>query len=170
MIPGPGASAGTSTAPARRTRTSMGPGTRAAARSTPAAALAAATAVRAKAWDVKWECPAGYQVHEGLNTDFPWGGAKRAFWVYPPSDNSVPAPVWVPLTGSVESTNDNLTVARSGANALMAQKGFMVIGPVRACAEQDAALKAGVCNGAGHGGWNWNPWTEGRAADASGDR
>jgi poly(3-hydroxybutyrate) depolymerase len=133
-------------------------------------ALATASVAQAKAVDVKWECPPNYVVHEGLNRDFPFAGAKRAFWVYPPSDNSVPAPVWVPLTGSVESTNDNLTVARSGANALMAQKGFMVIGPVRACADQDAALKGGVCNGAGHDGWNWNPWTEGRASDASGDR
>jgi poly(3-hydroxybutyrate) depolymerase len=134
------------------------------------AALAAATLAQAKGWDVKWECPAGYQVREGLNVDFPWAGAKRAFWVYPPSDNSVPAPVWVPLTGSVESTNDNLTVARSGANALMAQKGFMVIGPVRACANQDPALKAGACNGPGSNGWNWNPWTEGRTAGPAGEK
>jgi poly(3-hydroxybutyrate) depolymerase len=134
------------------------------------AAFAAASVAQAKPFDVKWECPPGYVVHEGLNKDFPFAGQKRAFWVYPPTDNAVPAPVWVPLTGSVESTNDNLTVARSGANSLMARKGFMVIGPVRACADQDAGLKGGVCNGPGHGGWNWNPWTEGRAADASGDR
>ncbi|HET9159325.1 MAG TPA: hypothetical protein VFN88_01820, partial [Caulobacteraceae bacterium] len=44
------------------------------------------------------------------------------------------------------------------------------IGPVRACANQDPALKAGACNGVGHDGWNWNPWTEGRAGDASGER
>ena len=120
---------------------------------------------------VAWQCPEGFEVKEGLNVDFPHKGAKRAFWVYPASaDASVPQPVWVPLTGSVESTNANLTVARSGANALMAQKGFMVIGPVRACAGQDPALGGGVCNGPGRDGWNWNPWNEGRAANASGDR
>ena len=118
---------------------------------------------------LKGACPQGYQVKAGLNIDFPSDGEKRAFWVYPPDDLSKPAPVWVPLTGSVESTNDNLTVARSGANGLMAKKGFMVIGPVRACANQDPALRAGVCNGPGHDGWNWNPWREGRAASLAGD-
>ena len=118
---------------------------------------------------LKGECPDGYQAKPGLNVDFPSDGEKRAFWVYPPDDLSKPAPVWVPLTGSVESTNDNLTVARSGANGLMAKKGFMVIGPVRACANQDPALRAGVCNGPGHDGWNWNPWREGRAASLAGD-
>ena len=117
-----------------------------------------------------WTCPAGFTVHEGLNTDFPVAGQKRAFWVYPPADASRPAPVWVPLTGTVESTNDNLTVARSGANALMAQKGFMVIGAVRQCANQDPTVKGGPCNGVGSNGWNWNPWNEGRAAGPAGDR
>ena len=32
-----------------------------------------------------------------------------------------------PLTGTVESTNDNLHAARSGANALMAEQGSIVI-------------------------------------------
>ena len=94
----------------------------------------------------------------------------RAFVVAPPTDLSKPAPAWVPLTGSVESTNDNLHVARSGANALMADKGFMVIGPIRECANQDPDLRAGVCNGPGVEGWNWRPWTEGRARGAGGDR
>ena len=105
----------------------------------------------------------------GLNTDFPHAGEKRAFMVYPAEGVSGPAPVFVPLTGSVESTMDNLTVPRSGATSLMAKQGFLVIGPVRACANQDASLKGGVCNGPGHDGWNWNPWREGRAAGPAGD-
>jgi hypothetical protein len=117
-----------------------------------------------------WTCPSNYAVKSGLNTDFPHKGMKRAFFVYPPADLSKAAPVWVPLTGSVESTIDNLTVARSGANALMAEKGFMVIGPVRACAKQDPSLRGGLCNGPGKDGWNWNPWFEGRSGDSSGDR
>lgn len=119
---------------------------------------------------MKGECPSNYEVKAGLNVDFPHEGMKRAFIVNPPADLSKPAPVWVPLTGSVESTNANLTVARSGANALMAQQGFMVIGPVRACANQDPTLGPGTCNGPGSNGWNWNPWFEGRAGNASGDK
>ncbi len=118
----------------------------------------------------KWECPSGYQVKEGLNTDFPHEGMKRAFIVYPAQNATGPSPVWVPMTGSVESTNDNLTVARSGANSLMAQHGFTVIAPVRACANQDPNVRGEKCNGPGSNGWNWNPWFEGRAANASGDR
>ncbi len=93
----------------------------------------------------------------------------RAFVVIPPTQQNKPAPVWVPLTGTVESTNDNLHVDRSGANALMADQGFMVIGPVRECAHQDPDLRAGACNGPGIGGWNWRPWTEGRAGRSAGD-
>jgi hypothetical protein len=51
----------------------------------------------------------------------------------------------------------------------MAQKGYMVIGPVRACANQDPALGAGACNGPGSGGWNWNPWREGRNGGPAGE-
>jgi poly(3-hydroxybutyrate) depolymerase len=115
------------------------------------------------------ECPAGYPVKAGLNVDFPSDGDKRAFFVYPPADLSKPVPVWVPLTGSVESTSDNLHAARSGANALMADKGFLVIGPVRKCANQDPNLSAGVCNGPGVDGWNWRPWAEGRAGGPAGE-
>src|SRR5215471_4445411 len=133
------------------------------------ALLALASASAAAAKDAAWSCPAGYDVKAGLNTDFPFEGEKRAFVVYPAEDAKGPAPVWVPLTGSVESTNANLTVPRSGANSLMAKQGFMVIGPVRACANQDPNLGGGACNGPGHDGWNWNPWREGRAAGPTGE-
>ena len=126
-------------------------------------------AVRAK-FDVKWQCPDGYQVKEGLNTDFPHKGLKRAFVVYPPENANGPAPVWVPMTGTVESTNDNLTVERSGANATLARSGYTVIGPVRVCSQQDPAARTPACNGPGSDGWNWNPWFEGRAAASAGDR
>ena len=116
------------------------------------------------------ECPDGYQVKPGLNTDFPSDGKMRAFIVAPPAESAKAVPVWVSLTGPVESTNDNLHVARSGANALMADKGFMVLGPVRECADQDPDLRGGLCNGPGMDGWNWRPWTEGRAGGAQGDR
>jgi poly(3-hydroxybutyrate) depolymerase len=119
---------------------------------------------------VRWGCPDNYQVHEGLNVDFPHEGIKRSFWVYPPTDGASPAPVWMPLTGTVESTNANLTVSRSGANALMARQGFMVIGPVRQCADGDPAYTGARCNGRGSDGWIWRPWNEGRAANANGEQ
>jgi hypothetical protein len=119
---------------------------------------------------LRGECPDGYKVKPGLNVDFPSDGKMRAFVLVPPSDFSKPVPVWVPLTGTVESTNANLNVARSGANALMADKGFMVIGAVRQCADQDPDRSGEVCNGPGIEGWNWRPWTEGRAAAAEGDK
>ncbi len=138
------------------------------------AVLAALTALgpstQAEAGALKGDCPDGYVVKAGLNTDFPHNGEKRAFLVYPPEGSMGPAPVFVPLTGSVESTLDNLTAARSGATSLMAKLGFLIVGPVRQCANQDPNLKAGVCNGPGHDGWNWNPWREGRAPGLVGDR
>ena len=132
-------------------------------------AMLLASAMPASAAALKGECPDGYVVKAGLNTGFPHKGETRAFVVYPAEGVSGPAPLWVPLTGSVESTMDNLTVARSGANSLMAKQGFTVVGPVRQCAAQDPSLKAGVCNGPGHDGWNWNPWREGRAATPAGE-
>src|SRR5580698_1954726 len=138
------------------------------------AALLANTAVNAAgagaAKVVAGECPDHYRVTPGLNVDFPIDETHRAFVGVPPADLSGPIPVWVPLTGTVESTNDNLHVARSGANALMAEQAFMVVGPVRECANQDPDLRAGPCNGPGIDGWNWRPWTEGRAAGVSGER
>jgi len=133
------------------------------------AAMALSVTVSHAAQAAPWSCPVGYRVHAGLNTDFPVDGAKRAFIVIPPRQDAGPAPVWVPLTGSVESTGDNLFVQRSGANAKLADHGFMVIGPVRECAGQDPNLRAGVCNGPGHDGWTWNPWHEGRAPGPAGD-
>ena len=49
-------------------------------------------AAAAVAHAVAWQCPDGYQVHEGLNVDFPHKGLKRSFWVYPPRENASPAP------------------------------------------------------------------------------
>lgn len=128
-----------------------------------------ATAPQALAGVLKGACPDGYQVKEGLNRDFPHKGEMRAFVVVPPKAGAGPAPVWVPLTGTVESTNANLTVARSGANAMMALEGYMVLGPVRACSNQDPDASGPACNGSGKNGWNWMPWREGRAANAQGE-
>lgn len=117
-----------------------------------------------------WECPAGFAVEEGLNTDFPHEGMRRAFVVVPPKGATEPAPVWVPLTGTVESTNANLNVPRSGANARLADHGFMVIAPVRQCAEQDPDVGFAPCNGPGSNGWNWKPWNDGRSRSEEGDQ
>jgi poly(3-hydroxybutyrate) depolymerase len=131
------------------------------------AALGACVTPQETASVTKWECPRGFEVKEGLN---PSDGMMRAFVVHPAKGVTGAQPVWVPLTGTVESTNANLNVPRSGANALMADQGFMVIGPVRQCANQDANLGRGPCDGPGSDGWNWKPWNEGRAAGAAGDK
>ena len=120
--------------------------------------------------DMKWECPDGYEVKEGLNTGFPHEGIMRAFVVVPPKGVGGRAPVWTPLSGTVESANANLHVDRSGANAKLADHGFMVIGPVRQCAEQDPDVGFAQCDGPGSNGWNWKPWNDGRAANAEGDK
>jgi len=117
----------------------------------------------------EWKCPENYEPKEGLNIDFPSDGQKRAFVVVPPKQETENAPVWVPMVGTVEATNWNLNVMRSGNNAKLAEAGFMVIAPIRQCAEQDPNLGAGACNGPGKNGWTWNPWNDGRAAGASGD-
>ncbi len=135
-----------------------------------AVALVTAGAASAAA-AADWACPDGFTPREGLNSNFPTAdGQKRSFVVILPPKSDTPAPVWVPLTGTVEATNWNLYVPRSGSNWKLAHAGFMVIAPVRACTDQNPDLAAGPCNGPGHGGWNWNPWNDGRAADASGDR
>ncbi len=115
-------------------------------------------------------CPAGFTPKAGLNTDFPSFGLMRAFVLYPAQGVTGPAPVWVPMTGTVESTTANLTSLPSGANAAMAAKGFTVIGPVRQCANQDPDVGFAPCNGPGHGGWTWTPWNDGRTANAAGER
>ncbi len=141
-----------------------------------ALALAAAVALAActtqpEAGDLSfWSCPDGFEVKEGLNTNFPSDGMMRAFVVVPAKGVTGPAPVWVPLTGTVEPTNANLNIARSGANALMANEGFMVIGPVRQCANQDPDVGRAPCDGPGSNGWNWKPWNDGRAGNAEGEK
>ena len=117
-----------------------------------------------------WECPENFEPKAGLNVDFPSDGINRAFVVVPPKDQSGEAPVWVPMVGTVEATNWNLYRQPNGHNAALAEAGFMVIAPVRECADQDPDLAAGKCNGPGHDGWNWNPWHEGRSATPEGDR
>lgn len=117
-----------------------------------------------------WDCPDGFEPKEGLNTGFPHEGMMRAFIVVPPRGSQGPAPVWVPLSGTVESANANLFVERSGANARLADHGFMVIGPVRQCAGQDPDVGFAPCDGPGSDGWNWKPWNDGRAAGPAGEK
>ena len=117
----------------------------------------------------EWTCPEGFTPHVGLNTNFTSDGMRRAFVIVPAKGVTGAAPVWVPLTGTVESTNANLNVARSGANALMAEKGFTVIAPVRQCADQDPDVGRGACDGVGSNRWNWKPWNDGRAGSPAGD-
>lgn len=117
-----------------------------------------------------WSCPEGFEPKAGLNAGFPHEGMMRAFIVVPAKGQTGPAPVWVPLTGTVEPTTANLTLARSGANARLADAGYTVIAPVRQCAGQDPDVGRAPCDGPGSDGWNWKPWNDGRAGNASGDK
>ncbi len=119
-------------------------------------------------------CPGTYVMTAGNGTksNFPQNGVNRAFTLNLPTNLSTPRPVWVPLTGSVESTNENLDAR--GGNRAMTSEGFIVIGPVRRCAGQDpngagTSANGGACNASGTGGWNWNPWNEGRVFGTAGD-
>lgn len=132
--------------------------------------LAACTSAEEAPPVAQWSCPDGFTPKEGLNTNFPSDGMMRAFVVVPAKNATGPSPVWVPLSGTVESTNANLNVPRSGANALMAEQGITVIGPVRQCASQDPNIGFKECDGVGSNGWNWKPWNDGRAANADGEK
>lgn len=107
----------------------------------------------------------------GVNTGFPTPTGERAFSLNLPDDLQTPRPVWVPLTGSVESTNENLDAR--GGNRKLTEHGYIVIGPVRRCAGSvsgaGTAENGGACNTAGSGGWTWNPWNEGRVFGPAGD-
>ena len=118
-------------------------------------------------------CPAGFTPRVGVNQGFMHNGVARGFVLGAPANLSTPRPVFVSLTGSVESTNENLN-ARGGTLALT-NNGFLVIGPVRRCAGQDpngsgTGVNGGTCNQTGTNGWNWNPWNEGRAFNAAGEQ
>jgi poly(3-hydroxybutyrate) depolymerase len=112
-------------------------------------------------------CPADYKVEPGLNTDFPSAGLMRAFYLVPPSDTTTPMPVWVPLTGTQESTQQNMEVLRSGNNQALAEYGYMVLGPVRICANQDPTLTSAGCSGNGPPPYMYIPWRDGAAMNVA---
>jgi hypothetical protein len=107
-------------------------------------------------------CPAGFAKPQmGENVDFPHNDVMRQFLVFLPEDMSTPRPVFVALTGTVEST-EGFTVTNSGLSELT-QKGWVVLAPVRACST-DAADASQSCNGTGSNGWGWRPWNEGSSS------
>jgi hypothetical protein len=106
-------------------------------------------------------CPEDYKIEVGFNRDFPSAGLMRAFYVIPPPDATKPMAVWVPLTGTEESTQQNLEVQRSGNNRAVAEGGYMVLGPVRICANQDPMVTNQACSGAGPEPYMYIPWRDG---------
>jgi hypothetical protein len=117
-------------------------------------------------------CPNNYDPVPGVNNGFPTPTGDRSFSLDLPTSTATPRPVWVPLTGSVESTNENLD--SRGGNRAMVDEGYIVIGPVRRCAGTvdggSTSMGGGTCNTTGVGGWTWNPWNEGRIFGSIGDQ
>lgn len=107
-------------------------------------------------------CPTGFAKPKmGENVGFPHDNVMRQFMVFLPEDMSTPRPVFVALTGTVESTQA-FTVTNSGLSELT-QKGWVVLAPVRACSS-DAMDSSQSCNGVGTNGWGWRPWNEGSSS------
>lgn len=111
--------------------------------------------------EVPWvpECPPGFEPQDGGNHDFLHEGLARAFEVRLPTDTSTPRPVFVSITGTVESTIQNLSTR--GGTERLADMGFIVLGPVRRCSNQDPNDGGALCNRVGSDGWNWEPWNDG---------
>jgi hypothetical protein len=126
----------------------------------------------AESSELAGECPEGFMPKEGENTGFPDPSGMRQFVVVPPSAPSpggmdAPYPLFISLTGTVESTNQNLT--NRGNTSKLAEKGWIVVGPVRQCSS-NADDASSACNGTGSDGWNWRPWNEGAAPGAAGQK
>ncbi|GAA4210840.1 hypothetical protein GCM10022252_79190 [Streptosporangium oxazolinicum] len=109
----------------------------------PAAAQPAANAksARAAAWTPS--CPTGFVPRAGLNSGFSSDGRARQFHVRLPANLSTPRPVFVSLTGTVQSETDFMR--QSGLDQLTAQ-GWIVVAPVRLQLQD---------------GRNWPPWFDG---------
>lgn len=106
-------------------------------------------------------CPAGFAPEPGFNEGFPSDGVDRQFHVLLPDDVSTPRPLFVSLTGTVQS---ELGFAdQSGLDRLPAD-GWIVVAPVRTCSQNETN-----CAQIGSDGRIWEPWYDGTIEGASDD-
>jgi outer membrane protein assembly factor BamB len=110
-------------------------------------------------WRWTASCPAGFSPAPGLNTGFPTDAGARDFHVLPATTGTGPRPVFVALTGTVESEEQFL--ANSRIDELPAQ-GWTVIAPVRNCVTQGHSCSA--TPPPSMDGRTWEPWFDGAPA------
>lgn len=103
-----------------------------------------------------WEpsCPDGFTPKSGANTGFMSDAIGRDFAVYLPGNTSAPSPVFLALTGTVQTEPQFLM--QSGLGDLT-NMGFIVLVPSRLCSTRGTS-----CNGWGDNlskdGRLWEPW------------
>ena len=137
------------TAPPTATATSTAvPSDTATPSSTPTSS-ATATATESSV-ALQGSCPDGFEPQVGENHGFPSDGVERWFHVLPPNDVATPRPLFVSLTGTVQSELG--FAAQSGLDQLPAD-GWIVAAPVRTCSQNQTN-----CAQIGTDGRLWEPW------------
>ncbi len=114
-----------------------------------------------KSPSLEGSCPDGFAVTEGFNDGFPADGKNRQFHILLPDDTSDPRPLFVSLTGTVQSELD--FAAQSGLDQLP-NDGWIVAAPVRTCSQNQTN-----CAQIGSDGRVWEPWYDGTIAGATDD-
>ncbi len=98
-------------------------------------------------------CPVGFTPRSGENVGFPSDGVDREFHVMLPDDLEEPRPLFVSLTGTVQS---ELGFAAQSELDLLPEEGWIVAVPVRTCSQNGTP-----CAGIGTDGRIWEPWWDG---------
>ena len=95
-------------------------------------------------------CPAGFEPQAGENRGFPSDGVERWFHVLLPDDVATPRPLFVSLTGTVQS---ELGFAAQSRLDQLPDDGWIVAAPVRTCSQNGTN-----CAQIGTDGRLWEPW------------
>lgn len=106
-------------------------------------------------------CPTNFAPVAGFNDGFPSGGNDRQFHVLLPEDTTSPRPLFVSLTGTVQS---ELGFAAQSELDQLPADGWIVAAPVRTCSQNQTN-----CAQIGSDGRIWEPWFDGTIAGPSDD-
>ncbi len=106
-------------------------------------------------------CPTGFSPAVGQNDGFPSGGVGRRFHALAPEAPSEGVPVFVSLTGTVQS---ELDFARQAALDQLPAAGWLVLAPVRTCSQNGTN-----CAQLGSDGRIWEPWFDGTTGGPTDD-